>query len=104
MYFISYISTGGKDQLQVLWFPARAYAGVCVRTCNGPTLAEEVLEHPLVFGSERNLRSIRQERDSILKGGSLRIFSVPYNPSPTICYWTLGNRIPKERQKARSFV
>lgn len=99
MNFISYVSTrGGKTELQALWFHARAYAGAGVHTCNGPTLAEEVLEHPLGFGCESNLGSIQQELESILKGGSLNIFSVPYNPSLTICYWTLGNRIPTERE------
>lgn len=40
---------------------------------------------------------IRQKWEYIK--GSLNIFSVPYNPSPTICCWTLGNRIPKERDR-----
>lgn len=44
-----------------------------MHTCNGPTLAEEVLEHLLGFGSESNLGSIQQEQESILKGGSLNI-------------------------------
>lgn len=75
-----------------------------MHTCNGLTLAEEVLEHPLGFGSESNLGSIRQARESILKGGLPNIFSVPYNPSLTICYWTLGNRIPKERDRKRDLL
>jgi len=105
MNFISYISTRGKENhFQVLWFHAGAYAGVCVRTCTGPALAEEALEQPLGFGSESNFGSIRQERESILKGGSLNISSVPYNPSPTICYWTLGNRIPNERDRKQDLL
>lgn len=50
-----------------------------------------------------NLGSSRQEQESILKGGSLSIFSVSYNPSPTISYWTLGNRNTKRETESEIF-
>lgn len=64
----------------------------------------EGLEHPVGFESEKNLGSIWWKLESKLKGSWLNISSVPYNPSPTICSQTLGNRTPKQRQKVRSFV
>lgn len=64
--------------------------------CNGPKSAEEVLDIS-------NFGSIQQQQESILKGGSLNIFTVPYNPSPTICCWTLGNRTPTGRGRKQDF-
>lgn len=64
----------------------------------------EGLEHPVGFGSENNLGSICWNLESKLKGSWLNVSSVPYNPSPTICFQTLGNRTPKQRQKVGSFV
>lgn len=85
--------------MQVHRFLARAYAGRV-----GPASAEEGLEHPIEFGCESNLGSVQQKQESILKGGSLNIFSVPYSPSPTICYWTLGNGIPKARDRKQDLL
>lgn len=54
MNFISYISTRRKNSCKYFGFTQGLIpGGVC-----GPTLSEEVLEHPLGLGSQRNLRMI----------------------------------------------